>query len=51
MFEKWEKTKRLILMPIKRCLSDTIGNTSNNGNTKDFMNVIGEKYKESEKAD
>lgn len=38
-------------MLIKWCLSGTIGNTSDDGNTKDFMNATGEKNKESEKVD
>lgn len=51
-FEKWERANRLSLMLIKRFMSDTIqDNIHDQGNAKDFMSAIGEKFKESDKAE
>nr|XP_009762197.1 PREDICTED: uncharacterized protein LOC104214242 [Nicotiana sylvestris]XP_016458403.1 PREDICTED: uncharacterized protein LOC107782086 [Nicotiana tabacum] len=51
-YEKWMKTNKLSLMIMKRSISDHIkGAIKDNGNAKDFLSAIGQKFLESDKAE
>ncbi|OIT05212.1 hypothetical protein A4A49_02753 [Nicotiana attenuata] len=51
-YEKWMKAKKLSLMIMKRSISDHIkGAIKDNGNAKDFLSAIGQKFLESDKAE
>ncbi|XP_070018798.1 uncharacterized protein [Nicotiana sylvestris] len=50
-FEKWMKANKLSLMIMKRSISDhIIGVIKDNGNAKDFLSAIGQKFLESDKV-
>ncbi|OIT37006.1 hypothetical protein A4A49_66137 [Nicotiana attenuata] len=51
-YEKWMKANKLSLMIMKRSISDHIkGAIKDNGNAKDFLSAIGQKFLESDKAE
>ncbi|XP_009800414.1 uncharacterized protein [Nicotiana sylvestris] len=51
-YEKWMKANKLSLMIMKRSISDHIkGAIKDNGNAKDFLSAIGQKFLVSDKAD
>ncbi|OIT04688.1 hypothetical protein A4A49_65218, partial [Nicotiana attenuata] len=51
-YEKWMKANKLSLMIMKRSISDPIkGAIKDNGNAKDFLSAIGQKFLESDKAE
>nr|XP_018628690.1 uncharacterized protein LOC104103254 [Nicotiana tomentosiformis]XP_033513866.1 uncharacterized protein LOC104103254 [Nicotiana tomentosiformis] len=51
-YEKWMKANKLSLMIMKRFISDQIkGAIKDNGNAKDFLSAIGQKFLESDKAE
>ncbi|KAM0968159.1 hypothetical protein TB1_015836 [Malus domestica] len=50
--EKWEKANRMSLMVMKRTMSETVrGGIVVGDKAKDFLEAIGAKYRESEKAE
>ncbi|KAM1000142.1 hypothetical protein ACFX2A_006927 [Malus domestica] len=50
--EKWEKANRMSLMVMKRTMSETVrGGIVASEKAKDFLEAIGAKYRESEKAE
>ncbi|KAB2629481.1 hypothetical protein D8674_034310 [Pyrus ussuriensis x Pyrus communis] len=50
-FEKWEKANRMALMVMKRTMSDTVrGGFAACDKAKDFLEAVGVKFRESEKA-
>nr|XP_009785691.1 PREDICTED: uncharacterized protein LOC104233928 [Nicotiana sylvestris] len=51
-YEKWMKANKLSLMIMKRSISNHIkGAINDNGNAKDFLSAIGQKFLESDKAE
>ncbi|XP_075111787.1 uncharacterized protein LOC142181966 [Nicotiana tabacum] len=51
-YEKWMKANKLSLMIMKRSISDHIkGAIKDNGNAKDFLSAIGQKFLETDKAE
>ncbi|XP_070022107.1 uncharacterized protein [Nicotiana sylvestris] len=51
-YEKWMKANKLSLMIMNRSISDhTKGAIKDNGNAKDFLSAIGQKFLESDKAE
>ncbi|CAN6713433.1 unnamed protein product [Malus baccata var. baccata] len=50
-FGKWEKVNRMALMVMKRTMSDTVrGGFTTCDKAKDFLEAVGAKFRESEKA-
>nr|XP_009764563.1 PREDICTED: uncharacterized protein LOC104216243 [Nicotiana sylvestris]XP_016514130.1 PREDICTED: uncharacterized protein LOC107830949 [Nicotiana tabacum] len=51
-YEKWMEANKLSLMIMKRSISDHIkGAIKDNGNAKDFLSAIGQKFLESDKVE
>ncbi|XP_020426582.1 uncharacterized protein LOC109950850 [Prunus persica] len=50
--EKWEKSNRICLLVMKKSMTETIcGGITESENAKEFLEAIGLKFKESEKAE
>lgn len=49
--EKWDKSNRMSILIMKRTMAETVrGGIPNNDNAKAFLEAVGAKFKESQKA-